>query len=81
MGTIHVLDKVKIHLYYREHNPPHIHASFAEYEVLIVISTGEILRGALPKRQLKIVLAWLNSKEVKEKLTKMFQDFNPHLRG
>ena len=81
MGTIHVLNNVKIRLYFREHNPPHIHAVYAEYEAQIVISTGEILNGELPKRQLKMVQDWLSSKEVKEKLTKMFQDFNPHLRG
>lgn len=82
MGTIHVLNNVTIHLYYREHNPPHIHAKYAEHEALIEISTGEVLRGSLPKKQLKLVQEWLRSSEdVREKLTKMFQNFNPQLRG
>jgi len=82
MGTIHVLNNVKIYLYFGEHNPPHIHAKYAEYEASIIISSGEILKGSLPGKQLKMVRQWLKSSdEVREKLTLMFQNFNPHLRG
>ena len=81
MGTIHEVNHIKIHLYARDHNPPHFHATYAEYEMLIVISTGETHRGELPKRKHREVLEWLNSKGTKETLLKMFQSLNPKLRG
>lgn len=81
MSTIYVVNHVKIHLYSRDHNPPHFHATYAEYEVLIEISTGETLRGELPIKQHRLVLEWLNSNGTKERLLKMFQNLNPKLRG
>jgi len=38
--------------------PPHFHAKYNEYEVLIVIETLEIYAGSLPKKQLNSVLEW-----------------------
>ncbi|MEW6469427.1 MAG: DUF4160 domain-containing protein [Bacteroidota bacterium] len=80
MGKIYVIKGVSIYLYYREHNPPHIHAFYAEFEVLIRISNGEILWGYLPKSQIRLVKQWLSDPEVKRKLTIMFHEMNPHLR-
>ena len=37
-----------------QHNKPHIHAYYGEYEAVIAID-GELLSGALPHKQLKIV--------------------------
>jgi hypothetical protein len=39
--------------------PPHIHAVYNEYEVLIDIEKCVIYSGGLPSRQLKIVMTWL----------------------
>ena len=47
-----------ISLYWRDHNPPHIHAEYARNKALIDIQNACIIRGFLPNRQLKIVLAW-----------------------
>ena len=41
-----------------EHNPPHFHANYGEYHATISIETCELLQGNLPKKQLKLVLAW-----------------------
>lgn len=43
----------------RHHNVPHIHARYAEFEASIGISEGEILAGELPRKQLRLVQAWI----------------------
>lgn len=39
-----------------QHNKPHFHVCFAEYEASAGID-GELLAGSLPVKQLKLVLA------------------------
>lgn len=46
---------LSIRIYYKEHNPPHIHVSYGEYSSEIRIDNLEVLRGNLPKRALKLV--------------------------
>lgn len=41
-----------------DHAPPHFHALYAEYEVLIDIHTLEVIKGAMPRRALALVLEW-----------------------
>src|SRR3989442_13251947 len=40
---------------YDDHNPPHFHAEYGEHEVLVSISTLDILSGSLPARALGLV--------------------------
>lgn len=40
------------------HNEPHIHVKYNEYEMSITYD-GKILDGKLPKKQEKLVLAWI----------------------
>lgn len=42
----------------KQHNKPHIHAYYGEYEASIGID-GELLGGSLPAKQYKIVVGWL----------------------
>jgi len=42
----------------KQHNKPHIHVSYADYEASIAID-GELLGGSLPVKQLKLIQAWL----------------------
>ncbi len=58
MPTISTFFGIVIQMFWREHAPPHFHALYAEYEVEIDIRTLEILRGALPRRALALVLEW-----------------------
>lgn len=57
---------------YREigghHNKPHIHVKYNEYEMSITIE-GIKLSGNLPKKQMKLVDAWM---ELHKKDTKKF---------
>jgi hypothetical protein len=45
-------------MFYNEHNPPHFHAIYNDYEAEIDIQTLEILAGDLPKRVRNLVLEW-----------------------
>ena len=47
-----------IAIFYNEHNPPHFHAKYGDFEVLLRIDNGEILAGELPRRALNLVEAW-----------------------
>jgi hypothetical protein len=43
----------------KNHNIPHVHAKYAEFEASISIIDGEILAGEMPKKQLRLVQAWV----------------------
>jgi hypothetical protein len=43
----------------RQHNLPHVHAKYAEFEASVGIEDGEILTGELPRKQLRLVQAWI----------------------
>jgi hypothetical protein len=55
-----------IRMFYRDHNPPHFHAVYAEYEGLIDIKKLELIGGSLPPRVLGLVIEWtaLHQKEL-----------------
>lgn len=38
---------------------PHLHARYAEFEASIGLDDGEILAGLLPRKQLRLVQAWI----------------------
>ncbi len=42
----------------KEHTPSHFHAYYQDYKALININTLELMEGSLPKKQLRLVLAW-----------------------
>lgn len=43
----------------RHHALPHIHARYAEFEASVGIGDAEILAGELPRKQLRLVQAWI----------------------
>jgi len=49
---------IKIYMYWDEHFPPHFHAEYGDYKALISIADAVVIKGQLPSRQLKLVLAW-----------------------
>ena len=50
---------IVIMMYWNDHNPPHFHAKYKEYEIIIYIEDG-VIEGKFPKRALKLVLEWLD---------------------
>lgn len=47
-----------ITMYFKDHAPPHFHARYNEYEVLIAIESLGIVQGALPPKALSLVVEW-----------------------
>lgn len=45
-------------MYHDDHNPHHIHAEYQGFEAFILIETGEIYQGRLPKKAAKLVAEW-----------------------
>lgn len=44
---------------YNDHDPPHFHARYQEFEVIVEIET-EIVQGKMPSRTLGLILGWMN---------------------
>lgn len=49
---------VIIRMFYRDHNPPHFHAFYGDFEALIDINKNEVIGGYLPPRVLGLVTEW-----------------------
>jgi len=45
-------------MYYDEHNPPHFHAIYNEYEAVISVKDFGVLYGDLPPKALGMVSEW-----------------------
>lgn len=42
-----------------QHHAPHLHAYHQDHKATIRIDTGELLAGSLPRRQQRLVEAWI----------------------
>jgi hypothetical protein len=73
-----LFDGIKIYVYYDEHLPPHIHAKYGEYEVLIDIRELTVYVGEFPSKPLKKVIALV--KKNQDELLELFYQYNPELR-
>ena len=49
---------IVIKMFFDDHNPPHFHANYGEYEVLININSFAVFAGNLPPRALGLVIEW-----------------------
>ncbi len=45
-------------MFYDEHNPPHFHATYGEFNAEIGINDLNVLVGKLPSRALGLVVEW-----------------------
>lgn len=62
MPVISMFHGIIIRMYFldnQHHSVAHIHARYAEFEASIGIDNGEILAGQLPRKQLRLVQAWI----------------------
>jgi len=48
-----------IYMFFTEHNPPHFHVKYQEYEATIDINDG-IIKGSLPRRALTLIYDWMD---------------------
>ena len=62
MPTISMFFGIIIRIFFndnKEHKAPHLHAFYNEFEAIYSIESGELLAGELPKKQAKLVEAWI----------------------
>ena len=50
-----------MHLTNKEHNPPHIHAIYGDYEATFYISDGNIFEGDFPLNGKRLVKEFVNT--------------------
>ena len=81
MPTVHIIDSIKIEVYSREHLPPHFHALYAEYEILIAIKTLETYAGEMPGKQYKATIEWAKLQKSQNFLLQTFIRLNSNLRS
>ena len=58
MPEISLFYGIRVTMYYDDHNPPHFHAEYNGNKAIIEIDKARVIKGALPSRQLKLILAW-----------------------
>jgi hypothetical protein len=49
---------IAIAMFFDDHGPPHFHARHAAGSAKVRIDTVEVIDSSLPRRQLRLVLAW-----------------------
>jgi hypothetical protein len=49
---------IVIAMFFDDHGPPHFHARHAEGRAKVRFDTVEVIDSSLPRRQLRLVLAW-----------------------
>ena len=62
MPTISMFYGILVSMYaldIEKHHAPQIHVRHNEFKVVLGIPEGEVIEGALPPRQMKLVQAWI----------------------
>ncbi len=62
-----------IYMYVKDHNPPHFHAKYNEFEGTFSIENFAVLNGKLPSKALSLVIEWAaqHQEELLENWTKL----------
>lgn len=58
MPTISRFYGIVIRMFYNDHNPPHFHAVYGDYEAVYQIDPLRKVQGKLPKRAHALVMEW-----------------------
>ena len=67
MPTISKFYGIIIMMFFSDHNPPHFHVKYGDYEAIIHIQDG-LVEGTLPRRVISLVFEWydLHKEELME---------------
>lgn len=63
---------IVIYMYFKDHLPPHFHAEYGDQEAQFSIETGNIIVGDLPRKQIRLIQAWVEL--YREDLTINYQE-------
>ena len=58
MPEISLFYGIRVTMYYNDHMPPHFHAEYNGQKALVDINNIQVIRGSLPNKQLRLILAW-----------------------
>lgn len=74
MPTISTFYGIMVVMYLRnkEHNPPHVHAIYGEYDASFYILDGELYEGDFPLNGKKLMKEFINKN--RDDLLKMWED-------
>ena len=63
---------ISFNIYTHDHNPPHVHIKYAEYEIKVSLVDFSIMKGNLPRNKQKEAVAWVkkNHKKLLNEWTK-----------
>ena len=64
MPRISAFYGIVVWMYWKDHNPPHIHATYGEAEILINITDFSIYAGSLPNRAFGLLMEWVSMHHV-----------------
>lgn len=80
MPVISMFFGIIIRMNFSDHNPPHIHVEYQGYTATYLLD-GELHEGALPTRQHRLVVAWIElHKEDLESNWKLAKERQPIFR-
>ncbi|HWW25168.1 MAG TPA: DUF4160 domain-containing protein [Caulobacter sp.] len=76
MPIISVFFGIVIRINFSDHNPPHLHADYQDFEALLDIWTGEVIAGGLPRAAARLVDDWiaLNQAALAENWDRAYND-------
>lgn len=49
---------ISIYMYFDDHNPPHFHVRHGRAKAMVLIETGEVLTGDIPRTARRMVRDW-----------------------
>lgn len=58
MPRISTFYGIVIAMFWADHEPPHFHAIYGEHDAQVLISSGEVIGGWLPRRAARLVTEW-----------------------
>ncbi len=58
MPTVSTFRGIKVYINWRDHIPPHFHATYGGEDVIVSIKDIEVIDGQMPSKQLKMLLGW-----------------------
>ncbi len=64
LPTLSIFYGIVIQMFWTDHPPPHLHASYAGDEAVFEIATSRVLRGSLPPRATRFVLEWMEEHRI-----------------
>jgi hypothetical protein len=73
MPEIGRLGHVKIHMFFHDENPPHIHIRGTEFAAKLRISNGDLIAGRAPNRVLGQARRWIE--EHRSELLALWREF------